>query len=174
MKNVPELKYFSKVEQGRLTSLEKSKLREDLKAFEGKTVSVTFRENKPVRSIELNNFLWGCVYRNALEGFRNTDNRYNSFTTEDIHYFFKDKFGNLLEWKIQTFIDLETGEVKEIKRPTTVTSNFILVPYIEAVIDFCQTYFNIPSKYFDSDYYNRTKEKYYAKFPEKRPLKAVV
>ena len=163
MKNVPELKYYSKIKQGHLVDLNKHELREALKTFEGCTVSVTFKENKQMRSIELNNFLFGCVYRNALEGFRNLNPIYNSYTTTDIHYFFKDKFKDLLEWETKDFIDFETGEVLTIQKPTTRTSNFILVPYVESVIEFCKEFLNIPAKYFDSDHYKRTKEKYYAK-----------
>lgn len=159
----PQFTYFAKVKNGGLPAIDKDKFKRELSTFEGRQIRIRVDENKPIRSLEANNFLFGCVYRNALEGLKEVSHEYNNLSISDIHEFFKKKYHYLLPVEVKEIRDIETAELITIKRHTTKASNLLFVPYTEEVIKFCIEYLNIPSKFFDSDWYNKTKQKYYAR-----------
>ena len=159
----PQFTYFAKVKNGGLPALDKAKFKRELATFEGCTIRIRVDESKPIRSLEANNFLFGCVYRNALEGFKEVSTEYNGLSISDIHEYFKQKYSYLLPVKKTELVDIETGEIITIEKHTTKASNLLFVPYTEEVIRFCIEFLNIPSKFFDTDWYKETKQRYYAR-----------
>lgn len=111
----PELIYFGKVEPDGTIKLPSKKLRQDMKMFVGREIEVSIRRKRKRRSIQENNYYWGCIVAAFLAAFRDWDPE-TGWTAEMVHEYLKLKFLPLVrEWG-QMIVPL-TGEV--IDEPMT-------------------------------------------------------
>lgn len=112
----PELTYFGKVEPDGTIKLPSKKLRQEVRMFAGQNIEVRIRRKRKRRSVQENNYYWGCIVVAFLAAFRDFDPEMG-WTAEMVHEELKRRFlPRVREWG-QTV--LPTGEI--VDEPMTTT-----------------------------------------------------
>lgn len=154
-----KLTYKSKVYKGQLIEIDPLQLQSDLKQFEGLEVTQTIELSGTKRTTKANAYLFGVVYKNALEGLIESDNEYSVLNVNHIHKMMKKKFDYLIKTNTFDIVDIQTGEVLTVEEETTITSSKNFSKYVSAIIDFCVLWLNVPFGNFDTEFYKKLKDK---------------
>jgi hypothetical protein len=113
----PELIYLGEVTESGEIRLPKRMRADLLKVFAGKNIEVKVRRKRSRRSLQANNYYWGCVVSPILYQFRQWDPE-TGWTLEMVHAILKEKFlPKVREWS--GVVVPETGEY--IPEPLTTT-----------------------------------------------------
>jgi hypothetical protein len=132
------LSYFGKIDDEGVMRLDhKSQFLNGCMNFKGKDIMLTLEEKKNRRTNQQNAYLWGIVYKVALDGFIELGNE--GLTVDDIHDFFKEKF--LPRDKV--IVINSTGEVIPVAISTKALSSEGMRTYIEKIARWCATYLNL-------------------------------
>ena len=112
----PDMTYYGKTRAGKII-LPSDKIRKQVAAvFPDCDIEVTFRRKRKRRSIQENNYYWGCIVAAFLAAFRDFDPEMG-WTAEMVHEELKRRFlPRVREWG-QTI--LPTGEI--VDEPMTTT-----------------------------------------------------
>lgn len=112
----PEFTYFGRVNERGEIELPGKKIRRELRLLSGTLIEVRFRRKRKRRSVQENNYYWGCIVQSLVEAFREWDAEMG-WTAEMVHEYLKQRFLPLVrEWS-QTITP--HGEV--IDEPLTTT-----------------------------------------------------
>lgn len=114
--NDPELAYYGNVEPDGTIKLPSKKLRQEVRVFSGQDIEVRIRRKRKRRSVQENNYYWGCIVAAFLTAFRDFDPEMG-WTADMVHEELKRRFlPRVREWG-QTV--LPTGEI--VDEPMTTT-----------------------------------------------------
>lgn len=102
----------------------------DLASFKGKTVEVQIKPIKITRSLLMNAYLWGVVYRLAVERFNELCSFDRTVDAEFVHSFFKGLLFGVD--KVSAF-----GWTVEVEATTTNMDNQEFITFFEFIIKWC-------------------------------------
>ena len=115
--NDPELIYIGQITNDGKIHLPKKMRQEMASVFGGKNIEVRVRRKRSRRSLQANNYYWGCIVSPILYQFRQWDSE-TGWTIEMVHSILKEKFLPIVrEWS--GVVVPETGEY--IPEPFTTT-----------------------------------------------------
>ena len=124
----PELTYFGNVEPDGTIKLPSKKLRQEVRILAGQNIEVRIRRKRKRRSVQENNYYWGCIVAAFLAAFRDFDPEMG-WTADMVHEELKRRFlPRVREWG-QTI--LPTGEVLDEPMTTTKLTTVEAEDYYE-------------------------------------------
>jgi hypothetical protein len=128
MKPDPTYTYYGRTKGGKIL-LPSNKIRKEIgMGLPDAEIEVTFRRKRKRRSVEENNYYWGCIVAAFLEAFRDFDPEMG-WTPEMVHEELKRRFlGRVKEWGRTV---LPTGEAIDEPMSTTKLSTIEAEMYYE-------------------------------------------
>lgn len=128
---------YGTVSDGVLKLSHRKQFNEDLKQFEGLRVELVISRAKKTRTIQQNRYLFGVVYRCALDGF--IDAGHEGVSIEHMHELFKERHLS----KGKELILPDTGEIVTVAKSTTELDTIEMNHYIEMIAKDIATWFGI-------------------------------
>lgn len=121
-----KLRYFGKVENGKLKITNRKGMLSDLQCFEGKSVELTLSRRRNTRSNQQNAYMWGCVIPIVRQGLIDAGwEREKVNSAEVVHELLKDMFCPREE-----VVNENTGEVMRLPSTTTNITTTQMMEYI--------------------------------------------
>jgi hypothetical protein len=138
--------WFVRVEDGKVGVWVWDAILDAVRAHEGKNFTITLREQKRKRSVNLNAFYWGFIVTPVMEALRELGNYVD---VEETHEFLKQHVG-----KLKQVIVTAGGEVHFAPGSTKKMSGSEMVKYIEMIRAWAAEVLNIalpfPNEHPDS------------------------
>lgn len=105
------------------------------------------------RTLNQNEWLWGCVYPILLDGLLDAGWEFTS--VEQVHEFFKARFAK------EKVVNYDTGEIVELPKSTASMDTQQFSTYVDMLRDYAADYLNVnipePDKNWRYNYENGTK-----------------
>ena len=119
---------FDISEEGKVAKVHQKTYFDDfLKQFAGKSVKVTVEKWKKQRSLNQNNYYWGCVLSCVIDGMVGVGYPRSVLSTILVHDFLKAKFVN------KEVVNEQTGEVISMIGSTSELSTTNMIDYIDDI-----------------------------------------
>lgn len=124
-----KLRYFGKVENGKLKITNRKGMLSDIERFEGKSVELTLSRRRNTRSNQQNAYMWGCVIPIVRQGLIDAGwEREKVNSAEVVHEILKDLFCPREE-----VVNENTGEVMRLPATTTNITTTQMMEYISDI-----------------------------------------
>lgn len=137
MQRKMELEYIGSVGPDGLKIPQSRKLKKELiENFQGKQITITFKESKKSRRHVFNKFYWGLVIRPILAGLRDAGYQTDEIDEESIHNYLKGRF-------LTKRIANDEGEFLELQGTTRKMTNTQMLEYLDAVIKWASEFLGI-------------------------------
>ncbi len=128
------LEYTGKVTDGKLKLVHEARFKEELKTFEGKTVTLTLHKKTNKRSNAQNSYYWGVVVPLVQEGARDMGEK---LTADQTHEMLK------RECLKGELINKETGDIVNFARTTTVLTTVEFMDFIADIQQFATEFMGL-------------------------------
>lgn len=126
------------------------------KAAENGCYMLTVTRQRRGRTLNQNEWLWGCVYPVLLDGLLAAGWEFTSI--EQVHEFFKKQMA------LDKVVNYETGEIVEIPKSTATMDTQQFSTYIEALRQYAEEFLNVtipqPDKHWREKQNNQQSKQY--------------
>lgn len=116
------IQFFSPVENGHITDGCRQAIAKALQSLNGKFAKITIEERKKKRSLNQNNFYWGCVVPAIVNMFNEAGNNVDS---DQAHEFLKAEVG-----KLNQKIIMPDGEIMTVSGSTASLTTMEFEDYL--------------------------------------------